>query len=239
MILRIGIENNIEGRSLAWALDLPGCFSYGPDSGSAIIAMPRAAVDYQAWMEAHTPDPWLKLGDFDVRLVDTWDVYFIDDSLAVAEKGYEVNAWFRDDWIPLCEEEISRGLALLNWSRMDLLDAVKGLPQKVLEARLPGERWHISGILRHVATAENWYLDRLGLAACPHADLPQEAAARLELTREHLRRVLPTLAGRADLVRGVNGEFWSPRKLLRRAVWHERDHVAHIHKLVAAMAEKA
>ena len=29
----------------------------------------------------------------------------------------------------------------------------------------------------------------------------------------------------------VEGEFWSPRKLLRRAVWHERDHTVHIRKL--------
>jgi ferritin len=33
------------------------------------------------------------------------------------------------------------------------------------------------------------------------------------------------------LVVGVNGEFWSPRKVLRRALWHERDHTEHIRKL--------
>ncbi len=27
------------------------------------------------------------------------------------------------------------------------------------------------------------------------------------------------------------GEFWSPRKLLRRAIWHELDHVGHIANL--------
>jgi hypothetical protein len=32
---------------------------------------------------------------------------------------------------------------------------------------------------------------------------------------------------------GTDGEFWSPRKLLRRAVWHERDHTGHIRKLLA------
>jgi hypothetical protein len=33
-------------------------------------------------------------------------------------------------------------------------------------------------------------------------------------------------------VAGIDGEFWSPRKLLRRAVWHERDHTEHIGKLI-------
>lgn len=31
---------------------------------------------------------------------------------------------------------------------------------------------------------------------------------------------------------GIDGEFWSPRKMLRRAVWHERDHTFHIDKLI-------
>lgn len=31
---------------------------------------------------------------------------------------------------------------------------------------------------------------------------------------------------------GENGEFWSPRKLLRRAIWHERDHTNHILQLL-------
>jgi hypothetical protein len=30
---------------------------------------------------------------------------------------------------------------------------------------------------------------------------------------------------------GVGGEFWSPRKLLRRVAWHELDHLQHIQRL--------
>ncbi|MCJ7659303.1 MAG: hypothetical protein MUO67_09160 [Anaerolineales bacterium] len=33
---------------------------------------------------------------------------------------------------------------------------------------------------------------------------------------------------------GVGGEFWSPHKLLRRSVWHERDHIAHIQALLGS-----
>ncbi len=36
---------------------------------------------------------------------------------------------------------------------------------------------------------------------------------------------------RRGAVAGVVGEFWSPRKLLLRAIRHERDHTAHIQKL--------
>jgi hypothetical protein len=44
--------------------------------------------------------------------------------------------------------------------------------------------------------------------------------------------MLPTLEGMKQVF-GVDGEFWSPRKVLRRALWHEKDHVEHICKLIA------
>jgi hypothetical protein len=83
--------------------------------------------------------------------------------------------------------------------------------------------------LKHVGGAEWWYLDRLGLAF-PKAEVPADPFERLQAVRSHLTQVLPGLAGSRE-VRGVDGELWSPRKLLRRAAWHERDHVAHIRKL--------
>ncbi len=33
-------------------------------------------------------------------------------------------------------------------------------------------------------------------------------------------------------VAGLDGELWSPRKVLRRTLWHERDHTGHIRKLI-------
>ena len=50
MLIRIGIENNIEGRTLVWALDYPGCFAYGADEAEAeaavdrVLRQPRGAV---------------------------------------------------------------------------------------------------------------------------------------------------------------------------------------------------
>jgi hypothetical protein len=98
-----------------------------------------------------------------------------------------------------------------------------------MDTKHTGERWSIDGILRHVGGAEWWYMDRLGLAI-PREQVPDEPFERLEKVRAHLISVLPRLIGSAQVV-GINGEIWSPRKLLRRAVWHERDHKAHIEKL--------
>jgi hypothetical protein len=83
--------------------------------------------------------------------------------------------------------------------------------------------------LGHVGGAEWWYLDRLGLTF-PRALVPGEPFERLRVVRAHLGDVLPELVGSRQVV-GTAGEFWSPRKVLRRAAWHERDHTAHIWEL--------
>jgi uncharacterized damage-inducible protein DinB len=111
-----------------------------------------------------------------------------------------------------------------------LLDTINGLSDEKLDQNYPNERWSIHGILGHIGGAEWWYLNRLGLAF-PRSEVPQEPMERLEKVRNHLIRLLPMLEGSKQVV-GINGEFWSPRKVLRRAVWHERDHMLHIQKLL-------
>jgi hypothetical protein len=232
MLYRIGIENNVEGRSMAWALDHPGCFAYGENADLALATMPEAIAEYADWIASRNAgEGWVDIGDLELALDGAWDVYSIDDDFELTMDGYEVNAWFRHDWKPLSAQDVERGLQILAWSRADLLDAVYGLSPNQLSTKSPGERWSITGILRHVGGAEWWYLDKLGLAI-PEAELPDEAFARLDRMRTRLVEVLPTLIG-SKQVSGAHGEFWSPRKILRRAAWHERDHTWHIHKLIS------
>jgi hypothetical protein len=229
MALRIGIENGMEGRTLAWALEHPGCFAYGADEHDALHRIPAAYVEYVSWIARHETNPWIAPVDQESQVDETWEVFAIDEDYELAPEGYEVNAWFLHDWKPLTELEIDRGLNLLAWSRADLLAAVAGLSQEALDFKHPGERWSIAGILKHIGSAEWWYLDRLGLAF-PRVEVPEDLLERLGKVRARLEANLPGLAGSPQVV-GVGGEFWSPRKLLRRAVWHERDHTMHIMKL--------
>lgn len=231
MLIRIGLELNNEGRALAWALDFPGCFSYGTEGPDALMALPRALLEYEDWVNRHAGSESLALGDFDLRVVDTWEVFSMDDQYNLTDEGYAVNAWFKQDWKPLEMEEIAWGLDLLGWSRADLLKTAELLSDAQMDQTYPGERWSIRGILRHVAGAEWWYLDRLGLAEGGREILPKDPLDRLAWVRARLNTALPELAGKA-LVLGKDGEFWSPRKLLRRALWHEIDHRQHIHKLL-------
>jgi len=229
MVFRIGLENNIEGRSLAWVLGHPGCYAYGIDGDAALAAIPEAIREYRRWVAIHPEKSWFGTNEVDIQVDETWEVFTINEDYELVEDGYEVNAWFRHDWRSLTAEDIERGLELLDWSRADLLESVRGLTPEGLEQPYTRERWNIAGILKHVGGAEWWYLDRLGLAF-PRQRVPDDPFERLAMVRAHLVDTLPRLVTSRQVV-GIDGEFWSPRKMVRRAVWHERDHTEHIWKL--------
>jgi len=234
MDFRAGVENNNEGRSIAWALEHPGCFAYGMSVDAALSNLKGSLDKYAGWILHHEPRTWLSFAVDDVDFIvdGIWDVYYINDNMEKVNEatGYSVESFFPYDWKPLEAIDIEHGLKLLAWSREDLLKTVKGLSPEKLEATYMGERWSINGILGHTGGAEWWYLDRLGLA-CPREQVPDEPRKRLDLVRPLLNAALPRLEGVVKAV-GVDGEFWSPRKLLRRALWHERDHTEHIRKLL-------
>jgi hypothetical protein len=236
-IFRVGIENNNEGiRSMAWVLEYPGCYAYGKDEQEAQANLPAAIRAYSDWLAAHG-DSSLDTKEIKLKVEDVWPAYCIDDSFERMENGdpevdNEIGAWFQYDWKPLTAEEVQRGLQLLTWTRADLLATIQPLTdqQWANKAEGEGERWDIKGIVRHVADADRWYVDRLGLAYA-RDESPTELMPRLEKSRALIRATLPALEG-AHKVVGIDGEIWSPRKMLRRSVWHERDHTEHIRKLI-------
>jgi hypothetical protein len=232
MQIRIGLENNIEGRTLAWALDYPGCFAYGTDETEALVRLPRALLEYDVWIKDHTTDSWVDLEDMDMRVVESFETFCIDENYNRVPdgQGYEINAWFIDDWRPLTDVEIERGLKIFHWQREELLAGLTTLDPEILEKDFPGQRWNILGIAKHIANAELWYLSRLDLTDLSHKDLSADPKARLGQTAALIDRVFPKFINEVN-VTGIEGEFWSYRKILRRILWHQRDHIEHIKEL--------
>ena len=232
MHIRIGLENNIEGRTLAWALDYPGCFAYGLDEAEALIRLPRALLAYEVWIKDHTDDPWIDFDDLDLRVVERTDTFRIgeDYRLAPEGQGYEINAWFIDDWRPLTEVEIEQGLMIFHWQREELLAGLTTLDRVILEKERPGQRWNIWGIVKHIANAELWYLSRLGLTELNYKQLDPDPKQRLAQTAALIDKIFPTFVNIVN-VTGIEGEFWAYRKILRRTLWHQRDHIEHIKQL--------
>ena len=234
MHIQIGIDMNFEGRAIAWALDYPGCFAYGDNDQEVVLWFPQAFIKYQKWVNKNAgKNSWLRdIRDFDVRLKESFKNFRVNEDYETVEEGGKVVlSWFQKDWVPMHRGEILQGMDILKWSRADLLELVSGLSTTELEKEYPGERWNIAGIIKHIGSSEWWYLERLGLAGMTRYALPQDPIERIVTVREQLLKVLPDLAGE-EMVRGREGELWSPRKLLRRAAWHERDHYFHIQNLL-------
>lgn len=233
MIFRIGIENNNDDRTIAWALDHPGCFAYGRDSQEAQRNFLQAAREYGDWIAQHG-ESWLD-DEMEVVVEETFDAYFIRPTFERAERGndtYLVESFFVHDWKPLVPHEIERALKLLAWTRADLLNLVGKLNEEQLSRTYPNERWSIRGILKHIGGGEWFYQERIGYPFPQNEeDVPSDPFELLGLVRDHFNTLLPKLDG-VEKVVGVEGEFWSPRKMLRRALWHERDHTEHIRKLL-------
>ncbi len=214
----------VEGHWVAHVPDLPGCFATQKDRDAAIKAVPAAVDSYVAWCQSHGLRISGLSGPMIVsEVIRAWNY----------EEDNEVNAFFASDRPPLMTEELAEAGRLLTIARADLLASVENIDPEDMAKTFPGERWPIAGVLRHVANAELWYLDRLGLAL-PQAELPADPKERLESVRRHLLSSLPALASRTGVV-ALSGELWSARKVMRRTLWHERDHTVHIHKLKAML----
>jgi hypothetical protein len=233
MLYRIGLENNNDDRTIAWALDHPGCFAYGINSEEAQKNFAQAAQAYAAWITGHG-GAWMD-DQVEVHVEETFNAYFITPTFEHGERGrntFMVESFFLNDWKPLKPHELERALQLLAWSRQDLMSVVRGLSAEKLAQAYPNERWTINGILKHIGGGEWFYQERIGYPFPEHEEeLPSDPFEALQMVREHFTALLPKLDGVFKVI-GVEGEFWSPRKMLRRALWHERDHTEHIRKLL-------
>jgi predicted RNase H-like HicB family nuclease/uncharacterized damage-inducible protein DinB len=209
-----------EGRWIAHVPDLPGCFTWDAGRDTAIQAVPDAVEDYIAWAKGHGIRITGLSAPMQVsEVVRAWEF----------EDGKMVQAFFATDRPPLHSEELREYRVLLEATLRDLVVALEDIHPDDMQQTFPDERWSIAGVVEHIARAEWWYLDRLGLAF-PQAEMPTNPIEAVMGIHQHMLGSLEGLVKRSGVV-AVRGEAWSSRKVLRRTLWHRRDHHAHILKL--------
>jgi predicted RNase H-like HicB family nuclease/uncharacterized damage-inducible protein DinB len=220
MIFRLGTEDIEPNHWVAWVLDLPGCYSAARTLEDAVAGAPSEIAVYFEWLGSYGLRAPALDGEVLTEVVQSFRSY-------VSEGDYIVNAFFEDDRRPLLEDEVRSVLPLLTCTRPDLLKVVQPLSSEQLDAPIPGEvQGSIRGILKHVAWAEWWYLDRLDLAF-PDAEMPLDVMGMLERVRVHATNTWPGFVNSTRITERV-GEKWSPRKVVRRTLWHERAHTRQI-----------
>ena len=139
---------------------------------------------------------------------------------------------FLTDYDALRPNEMETLFRWMAISRQELMDLVKELPEEAVN-RKPESGNSIREILCHLAEADLWYTDRL--KQWPEAPLFRLAAAR-GVALERLREL--TESKRAG-VTTFEGEEWTPRKVMRRMLEHEREHIHEIRALLAAKQSKS
>ena len=222
MRFRLAVENIEPNHWVAYIFDLPGCFSSAMSPSESISQAPQSIACHFVWLSEHSVSPSVANLPIEAEVVEHFRSY-----KSQGEPGYFVNAFFEDDRRPLGYWDVEVALRLMEWTRQDLLDLVQGLGLELLDYPHDKEKFtSVAGILRHIAVAENWYFDRMELGL-EREQLPSDVYEILTVVRENTKKQLINLIGESRITQ-ESGEYWSGRKVVRRLLWHERDHTHHI-----------
>jgi predicted RNase H-like HicB family nuclease len=218
------LEEDADGTCLAHVPDLAGCTAAGQDRAAALAALPEAIRAYLAWCGAHG-DPLPEDG-------------LIEISVAEVARGYRpwrrggANALFTVDRVPLGDPELRTYLRRMSFVRADLIALVRPLTDDVLDQPAADGKHTAREILTHIADTEMWYLSRLGQRAGSDT-LQADIISRLIDGRARAVEAILRFAPRQrDLVYVPTEhpsedpeEGWTLRKVLRRILEHELDHL--------------
>lgn len=218
------LEEHADGRCLAHLPDLAGCAVAGADRATALAATPHAIRAYLDWCGAHG-DPLPEDGVIEVTVAEV-----VRD--AGPWRPGAVNALFSADRAPLGDAELRTYLRRMSYARGDLLAWVRALPAGALDAAAPHDNRTVREVLTHLADSEAWYLSRLGQRITPDLE-GEEILRRLVDGRARAVEAILRLSPRQrDLVyiptehpSDDPEEGWTLRKVLRRFLEHELDHL--------------
>lgn len=132
---------------------------------------------------------------------------------------------FPSDTNPLMPNEAEQLAQWLEISRDELLEAVSKLPPAALDWKPNPNIYSIREILSHIGNADWWYVQRL--KQWP-GDLFERLTATRSLLTDSLRALSDDTRGRVTV---HSGEEWTPRKVARRALEHEREHLVQIREI--------
>ncbi|MBF6613666.1 MAG: DinB family protein [Chloroflexi bacterium] len=213
--------------------ELPGCFAVGSDAARAAGATPRAIADFLAWLKAHK-EPLVP--EAHVARPSMADILVADvrSEGAPTQAGGKA-ALFDFDTAAWDNDKLERTLRWLRYSRADLLAKIDGLDDMELKSRRLAPDRTLWATLLHIAHAEYGYINRsagplAGLSEPPLAGIREELSivramledkARTVPAEERTKVVHPVWAARPD-------EPWTLQKALRRALEHEKEHLAEL-----------
>jgi hypothetical protein len=212
----VGLEQGADGWFHVHPLGLAGPATWGATPAEALARFNR---DYERWLLflSAQGSPVPPAGSELEVAVEEWI-----ESDARVERG-ETRALFAADLAPLGEAEAADALRLLGDLRGRVLAPIRALPRGEVEAALerPAEGgWTVRQVLEELARAQWQLLSRLG--ATPLGDSPDATLARLDTAMALVVQQIGALpAERRGQRLEMEGEEWTPRKVMRRLLWVE------------------
>lgn len=210
----VGLEQGPNGsaHTRVHALDLLGCTAEGTSPEAALAAFGEELAAWLGRMQAAgepvpPPDAELEIA------VDEW--VRTDADVAAGQS----DVCFDADLQPLDAPQLAAVLRRLGDLRGRLLRRVRRLPDPELERDAGG--YTVRQALDELARAQWWLLTRLG--ASPLAEVPDRPLARLDTAMALVVDRFTTLPAEPwTTPLDIDGERWTPRKVLRRLLWLER-----------------
>jgi len=225
--LRSGIETLEPGRWVVSVFDLIGCYSSGRTEEEAVAQAGNRVRQYFEWLGKKDGNPAPFEDSVQVLIAERGEAY-----PWAKDPALTVHAFFEDDARPLRPWDLDIAARLLEWSRQDFLMLSGGLLPDSPSRLENAPNWKtLDDLMGHMWETEHMILNRMG-AMVDAADMPGDAVGRLQLIRKKFQEKLPEWA-EADIIVEEFGEKWSPRKALRRVLWHERDHIWQLERLIA------
>lgn len=197
-----------EGGYLAHVPALLGCVARGKTKDEAIARIQEAIVAYLELLRKHNLPAPATTEAITLDIIET-------DALT-----------FDADYPPLTDQELDDLWHAQHRSREQLLELLD-TSSHLLEARPDEKSWSIRNVLVHMAQADLWYASRL--EENPFTELLWRLAATRELVMTQLHGLPSDARGR---VTKHNGEEWTPRKVARRMLEHETEHLAQIREIL-------
>lgn len=220
-----------------------GCAWRGPVQSEVITRAPGEIARFLQWLKGHG-EPGVKVVGAAVVKAQVTEIQEVS---GFGQSGSAVG-FFGPDREAVSDRDVETAVRRFGYARRDLLEMVAGLPLEALdwqpparlsvhEAARPAPRpatpkRTVRQNLEHICRAQAFYLSRLlGLEAV-HLALPEpwpnDTFARLKWVAERSVEALqglsrPLLSGRFRAPDPA--EEWTARKMLRRFVEHEREHV--------------
>ncbi len=222
MDIRCVWEHNGED-TLLFAVDFPGAFTRGADLAEAAAKMPAEVAAYCRWAGMSCPDG-------EITVVQDAACY-----LAVADADTEVLFEAEREPLTAMEYEVLKNLVLSSAADLDAM--YRSFTDVSTAADPPRETFYgavprtAQAMYEHVKGVTAAYFGELGvttenegtIVACRQAGLAAWEEAEDFLDRPPRE--------------GAFGEWWSPRKVFRRFLWHDRIHARAMWRLAQKLGD--